>query len=79
MKVIKASELGAYLYCHRAWAFQRQGMESQNQAALDAGTAFHKRHGISVRQARLLKALGVLLLILAAVILMVWIGQQGKG
>jgi hypothetical protein len=79
MKVIKASELGVYLYCHRAWSFQRQGMESQNQAALEAGTAFHKQHGLSVRQAGLLKALGIILLIMAAVILVAWIAQQVNG
>ncbi|MEN6570954.1 MAG: hypothetical protein ABFD24_03840 [Anaerolineaceae bacterium] len=69
MKVIKASELGVYLYCHRAWAFQRRGMVSQNQAALNQGTAYHRKHGSTVMLAGFLKGLAILLLILAAVVL----------
>lgn len=69
MKVIKASELGVYLYCHRAWAYQRRGMVSQNQAAMDQGTAYHRKHGGRVMLAGLLKAVALVLLALAAVVL----------
>jgi hypothetical protein len=75
MKVIKASELGVYLYCHRAWAYQRRGVVSQNQSAMDQGTAYHRKHGSTVMLAGILKGLAILLLVLAAAVLvMLFVG-----
>lgn len=73
MKVIKASELGVYLYCHKAWSFQQRGMKSQNQAAMDQGTAYHRKHGGTVMLAGFLRGLAVFLLVLAALVLVMLI------
>jgi hypothetical protein len=40
-RTIRASEIGSFLYCHRAWWYQRQGFKPMNQEALDAGSDFH--------------------------------------
>ena len=72
-EVIRASELGEYAYCARAWWLRRvQGEESHNQAALQAGQAAHTRHGRTVqtattqrRSAWVLAALALLLILLA--------------
>jgi hypothetical protein len=40
-RTIRASEIGAFLYCRRAWWYQRQGFKPMNQEALDAGSDFH--------------------------------------
>ena len=40
-RTIRASEIGAYMYCRRAWWYQRQGFKPMNQEALDAGSDFH--------------------------------------
>jgi len=66
MKVVKASELGLYLYCQRAWSYQQKGLKSQNQAELARGTAFHQRHGLKVLLAFVLKVFAVLCLLAAA-------------
>jgi hypothetical protein len=69
MKVVSASELGAYLYCKRAWSYQKRGLASQNQVALESGSAYHRQHGRKVRLAALLKAAAFLFFLLAAGVL----------
>ncbi len=67
MRTIRASELGSYLYCHRAWWYQQQGIESENLGEMTAGSAFHLQHGQKVLTARLLRLAGWLLLLAALV------------
>ncbi len=63
MRTIRASEIGAYLFCRRAWWYQAQGVKPENQAELAGGTGFHHRHGRSVLASGLLRAAGWLLLL----------------
>lgn len=69
MKTIRASEIGTYLYCRRAWWYQRQGIESQNQAEMAAGSQMHRQHGRSVFLNGLLRLAAYLLLLAALVLL----------
>lgn len=69
MKSIRASEIGSYLYCRRAWWYRRQGIEPSNQAELNAGTELHRRHGRGVLLAGLLQTLGYVLLLAALLLL----------
>ena len=67
MRVLRASEVAEYVFCHRAWwLHQVQGHHSANVRELSAGTAGHARHGRRVLFAQVLRALAVLL-VLAAV------------
>lgn len=75
MKVIRASEIGSYLYCRRAWWYNRQGLESSNQAEMKAGTELHHRHGRKVLAAGLQRSLAWILL-LSALILLAWLAVQ---
>jgi hypothetical protein len=71
MRAIRASEIGEYVFCHRAWwLHQVQGHASANVRELAEGTLRHARHGQRVIAAQALRLLAVLLLLaaLAAVV-----------
>lgn len=64
--VVRASELGQYDYCARAWWLGRvRGVKSENSAAMERGTAGHRAHGRAVAGARRLRWLGATLLLLS--------------
>ena len=67
--VIRASEIGSYLYCRRAWWYRKQGVESENQAELAAGTELHLQHGRKVMAAGMLQFAGYALLLVAAALI----------
>jgi hypothetical protein len=69
MKPIRASEIGSYLFCARAWWYHRKGVEPENQAELAAGTGLHHRHGQQVLVAGLTRTLALIALLIALVIL----------
>ena len=73
MKTIRASEIGTYLYCQRAWWYQRQGYQSENQAALAGGIEIHRRHGRSVLVSSTLRLAAYILLFLGLAFLLVYL------
>ena len=81
--VIRASELGEYVYCARSWWLRRvQGVQSRNKAALRSGMAAHDRHGRGVATVQTQRRLATLLLaaallVLLAAVLMALMGGAG--
>jgi CRISPR/Cas system-associated exonuclease Cas4 (RecB family) len=69
MRTIRASEVGSYLFCARAWWYRRQGLEPGNQAEMIAGMELHRKHGRQVIAAGLTRLLAVILLLLALALL----------
>ncbi|MCB9136271.1 MAG: hypothetical protein H6636_12650 [Anaerolineales bacterium] len=69
---IRASEIGTYLYCQRAWGYQREGEPSSNRTEMLTGTELHARHGRKVLTAGLLRALAYGLVLLALVLVTVY-------
>ena len=68
MRVIRASEIGEYLYCHRAWWLRHmRGYKSANVRELATGTATHETHGRLVWLGGALRLMAVLLVVLAIV------------
>lgn len=61
--VIRASELGEFVYCARAWWLHReQGVESRNVAALNSGRVAHDEHGRAVAAVASQRRLAMLLI-----------------
>ena len=72
--VIRASELGQYAFCARAWWLGRvKGYRSTNVAAMRQGSWQHRLHGRSVERYHRLRRLAVALLVLCAVVLTAWL------
>jgi hypothetical protein len=76
MATIRASDIGNYLYCRRAWWYRKQGVESENQVELAAGTQLHQSHGRQVLASGLTRTLGFILLLVAVVILVAYLTAQ---
>ena len=65
---VRASEIGSYLYCQRAWWYQRQGQPQARSAARESGLAWHRRHGRRVLTAAVLRAAGWALILVATAV-----------
>lgn len=76
MRTIRASEIGTYLFCKRAWWYQGKGIQSENQADFAMGNRMHYGHGRQVFLTGLMR-LGAYVLFLTALILFViyWLLQ----
>ena len=73
-RVIRASEIGRYVYCaHAWWLGSVQGVSSTHQREMAAGEAAHLRHGRGVRASLWLSRLAYGVLLLAAVVLGSWL------
>jgi hypothetical protein len=66
--IIRASEIGQYAYCARAWWLgSMMGVPSSNGREMAQGKAMHWRHGLVVLLSGVLRLLAILLLVVAAV------------
>ncbi len=72
MKTIRASEIGTYLFCQRAWWYQKNGQPSANLGEMAAGSDLHRRHGRAVIGAGCLRALATVALLLALATLVIY-------
>jgi len=72
--IIRASEIGEYTHCNRAWWLgHAQGVENANRARLDAGTERHREHGQRMWRATMMQyaAIALFVIALGALILLV--------
>jgi CRISPR/Cas system-associated exonuclease Cas4 (RecB family) len=64
LALIKASEIGEYVYCAHAWWLRRvAGWEPDNAERLEHGRALHQRHGQAEQRSRWLLTFGVVLIL----------------
>lgn len=76
MSTIRASEIGTYLYCQRAWMYQKQGHNSINQEELAAGTRIHLQNTRQVMLSGCLRILAYGLFITAIVLLAIYVTSR---
>jgi hypothetical protein len=64
------------MYCQRAWWYQRQGIESENQAGLAGGTYLHVQHGRALLISGCLRWLAYAILLLALILATIYFSGQ---
>jgi hypothetical protein len=75
MRIIRASEIGTYQFCNRAWWYQLQGYEPDNQIALERGRELHTKHFYKVTTAGCLQIIAYSLVLLAIIAAIIWLIQ----
>jgi len=65
MRIIRASEIGRYLYCKRSWFYHLQGIQPANTRELNLGTELHAAHGRKVAGSLLLRWVAIIIFIVA--------------
>ena len=68
---IRASDLGEYLYCQRAWWYRLQGAQSANTSELALGARQHARHGRGLRLVAWQRLVAIALIV--AAVLLLWL------
>jgi hypothetical protein len=68
-RTIRASEIGTFIYCPRAWWYQRKKIKSINVGELAAGENFHQLHINQSRSVNILRIIAWLLVITSIIIL----------
>jgi hypothetical protein len=76
MPIIRASDIGNYLYCRRAWWYRKKGVQSENMAELAAGTELHHQHGRQVLAAGITRLIGMILFMAALALLVAYCTAQ---
>jgi CRISPR/Cas system-associated exonuclease Cas4 (RecB family) len=76
-KLIRASEIGEYVYCARAWWLRTEGYEpTSGHQARQSGEQWHLKHGQAVmhaqRMRRLAASAGLLAIIITIIFLLFW-------
>lgn len=74
MRTIKASEIGSFLYCRRAWWYSHKGYKPEdNQLELASGKKIHQQHGRQVLTGGLIRLAAYLLLLTGIILLTVYL------
>jgi len=76
MRTIRASEVSTFLFCKRAWWYNKRGEISENLDQMAAGTDLHYQHGRAAMGVSCLRAIAFALLLLSLVVLAIYFTNQ---
>ena len=77
-RIIRASEIGQYDYCAKAWWLSAvEGVQPSNVRELQAGTAMHAAHGQQVNRAVRVQQAAIGLLVIGVVLLALFLISNG--
>ena len=76
MSTIRASEIGTYLYCQRAWFYHKKGYPPENQQELAAGIKIHRNNTRTVMMSGCMRIIAYCLLIAALVLLAIYLTEK---
>ncbi|MBI1800777.1 MAG: hypothetical protein HY259_00955 [Chloroflexi bacterium] len=71
--LIRASDIGLYVFCARAWRLKAEGYESANLGEMAAGRSAHRAHGEAVAAYQRARQWSRALFALALVALVLWL------
>lgn len=76
MRTIRASEIGTYLFCQRAWWFQVHSYTPENEKELAAGLEVHLKHTRMVWISGCTRVLAYALFIAALILITVYLSGE---
>ena len=73
-RTFRASEIGDYLYCHRAWWLRQSGgHQDYNVDEMEAGSVYQDEHYRAVTRTTLVARLALILIFVAAGVVAYWL------
>ena len=75
-RTVRASEIGTFVYCQRAWWYQRQKTQPINDKELADGISYHKEHAQKTRLVGNLQITAWLVIFLALAFLTIYFSLQ---
>ena len=65
MKTIRASDISSFIYCQRAWWYQKNGYISNTYTEMSAGSRHHHKHGRMVTMASIIRLIAIIMILVA--------------
>lgn len=68
-RTIRASEIGTFIFCQRAWWYQRKNLKPSNQEEITNGSDFHSSHWLKTQSVSPIRTAAWILLFFAILFL----------
>jgi len=76
MRTIRASEIGTYVFCQRAWWYLKSGQPSENTGEIAAGNEIHTSHRRQIWQIGCLQGIAVMLLLVSLALVVTFLMES---
>jgi len=72
MKTIQASDISSFIYCQRAWWYQKNGYISNTYTELSTGSRHHLKHGRMVTMASIIRLIAIIMILIALALIFIY-------